>query len=136
LSDEDPKVKSPLAGCTWYKDNIFLLQKLQPRDGMEKSKVRGLKLKSIKYCLIDQVLYWKDPLRVLLICLDPREAQKIYMIFMIVYLGGITYGEPQPIKFSGLGIFGLASLLMSVKRSGLVLSVRNSLESINSSLCH
>jgi hypothetical protein len=28
LSNEDPKVTPPLAGCTWYKDIIFFLQKL------------------------------------------------------------------------------------------------------------
>jgi hypothetical protein len=56
------------------------------------------------------------------------------MIFMTVYVGGITSGEPQPIRFSGLGIFGLVSSLMSVQISGLVSSVRNSLERNNSSL--
>jgi hypothetical protein len=43
---------------------------------MEGRRARDLKLKEIKYCLIDQVLYWKDPLGVLLRCLDPQEAQK------------------------------------------------------------
>jgi hypothetical protein len=71
FSDEDPKVTPSLAGCTWYKDIIFFLQKLQPPNGMGKRKVRALKLKSIKYCLIDQLLYWKYPLGVFLICLDP-----------------------------------------------------------------
>jgi hypothetical protein len=51
LSDEDPQVTPPLVGCTWYKDIIFFLQKLQPPDGMEKSKVRALNIKSSKYCL-------------------------------------------------------------------------------------
>jgi hypothetical protein len=48
---------------------------------MGKSKARALKLKSIRYCLIDQVLYWKDPLGVLLRCLDPQEAQNIIFDF-------------------------------------------------------
>jgi len=43
--------------------------------------VRALKLKSIKYFRVDQVLYWKDPLRVLLRCLHPQEAQKIMSDF-------------------------------------------------------
>jgi hypothetical protein len=62
LSDEGSQVNSPLVGCTWYKDIIFFLKKLHPLDGMENNKVRYLKLKSFKYCLIDQFLYWKDPL--------------------------------------------------------------------------
>jgi hypothetical protein len=58
------------------------------------------------------------------------------MIFMIVYVGGISYEEPWPIKFSGLGIFGLGSLLISVQISRLVLSIKNYLESDSSSLFH
>jgi hypothetical protein len=88
LSDKGPQVNPPLAECAWYKDIIFFLQRLQPPDGMEKSKVRDLKLKSIKYCLIDQVLYWKDPLGVILRCLDPQEAQKIMFDFHDSSCGG------------------------------------------------
>jgi hypothetical protein len=86
--DEGSQVSPPLAGCTWYKDIIFFLQKLQPLDGMQKNKVRDLKLKSIKYCLIDKFLYWKDPLGVILICLDPQEAQKIMYDFHDSLCGG------------------------------------------------
>jgi hypothetical protein len=61
LFDKGSQVSPPLAGCAWYKDIIFFLQKLQPLDVMEKKKVRDLKLKSIKYFLVDQDFYWKDP---------------------------------------------------------------------------
>jgi hypothetical protein len=66
LSDTSSQAYPPLAECAWYMDIILFLQKLQPPDGMEKIKVRSLKLRSIKYFLIDQVLYWKYPLGVLL----------------------------------------------------------------------
>jgi hypothetical protein len=76
--DESSKRSSqnvfPLAACTWYKDILYFLQELRPPDGMEKSKARALKLKAVRYCLIDQVLYWKDPLWVLLRCLNPQQA--------------------------------------------------------------
>jgi hypothetical protein len=62
VSDKSTQDNPPLAECTWYKDIIYFLQELRPPDGMGKSKARDLKLKAIKYCLIDQVLYWKDPL--------------------------------------------------------------------------
>jgi hypothetical protein len=61
---------------------------------MEKNKVRALKLKSIKYFLVDQVLYRKDPLGVLLRCLDPQEPQKIMSDFHDSLCGGIIIGEP------------------------------------------
>jgi hypothetical protein len=62
--------------------------KLQPPDGLEKNKVRALKLKAIRYCIIDRVLYWKDPLEVLLRCLDPQEAQKVMNDFHDSLFGG------------------------------------------------
>jgi hypothetical protein len=55
---------------------------------MGKSKARALNLKAIKYCLIEQVLYWKDPLGVILRCLDPLEAQKIMFDFHDSLCGG------------------------------------------------
>ena len=43
----------PLAECTWYKDILYFLQELKPLDGLGKSKARALKLKVVRYCLID-----------------------------------------------------------------------------------
>jgi hypothetical protein len=55
---------------------------------MEKIKVGDLILKVIIYFLIDQALYWKDPLGVLLRCLDPHEAQNIMFYFHDSLCGG------------------------------------------------
>ena len=63
-----------LAECTWHKDILYFLQELKPPDGMGKNKARDLKIKAVRYCLIDQVLYWRDPLGVFLRCLNPQEA--------------------------------------------------------------
>jgi hypothetical protein len=71
LFDKDSQVSPTLVGCAWYKDIIFFWKKLRPPYGMGKNKVRALNLKAIKHCIIDQVLYWKDPLGVLLRFLYP-----------------------------------------------------------------
>jgi hypothetical protein len=39
--------------------------------------VRTLKLHAIKYCIIDDQLYWKDPLGFLLCCLTEPETQGV-----------------------------------------------------------
>jgi hypothetical protein len=78
----------PLAACPWYKDILYFLQELRPLDGMEKSKARDLKLKAVRYCLIDQALYWKDPLGVLLRCLDPQQARRVIFDFHSSLCGG------------------------------------------------
>jgi hypothetical protein len=46
-----------LAVCTWYKDILYFLQELKPPDGMGKIKARDLKLKAVRYFLIDQALH-------------------------------------------------------------------------------
>jgi hypothetical protein len=72
---------------------------------MEKNKVRALKLKSIKYFLVDQDLYWKDPLGVLLRCLDPQEAQKIMSDFHDSLCQGNHYWRTKTYNILRTGYF-------------------------------
>jgi hypothetical protein len=102
-----------LANCSWYKDIIFFLRNLQPPSGMEKKKGRALKLKSINYCLFDQILYWKDPLGVLLRCLDPQEAQRIMFYFHDSLCGGHHFWRTTAYKIFRDGYF-LPSLFTNV----------------------
>jgi hypothetical protein len=88
LSEMDPRRDPPLARCPWYKDVIYFLQELRPPDGLQRNKARALKLKVVRYCLIDQVLYWKDPLGVLLKCMSPQEAEMIVAEFHSGLCGG------------------------------------------------
>jgi hypothetical protein len=50
--------------------------------------VRDLKLKAVRYCIVDHVLYWKDPVGVLLRCLDPEETKKTMTDFHESLCGG------------------------------------------------
>jgi hypothetical protein len=72
---------------------------------MEKNKVRALKFKLIKYCLVHQVLYWKDPLGVILRCLDPQEAQRIMFDFHDSLCGGHHYWRTMTYKILRDGYF-------------------------------
>ena len=72
---------------------------------MERNKVRALKLKSTNYYLVDQILYWKDPLGVLLRCLDPQEAQKIMFDFHDNLCGGHHYWRTTAYKILRAGYF-------------------------------
>jgi hypothetical protein len=60
---------------------LYFLKELKPSDGLGKIKARALKLIAVGYFLIDQALYWKDPLGVLLRCLDLQQAQKVMTDF-------------------------------------------------------
>jgi hypothetical protein len=105
LNNRGAQVSPALANCSWYKDIIFFLQNLQPPSGMEKNKGRALKLKSIKYCLVDQILYWKDPLCVLLRCLDLQEAQRIMSGFHDSLCGGNYFWRTIAYKILRDGYF-------------------------------
>jgi hypothetical protein len=105
MSDRDPQGSPPLAGCTWYKYIICFLQDLRPPDGMGRRKERYLKLKAIIYFLINQVLYWKDPLGVLLICLDTQEAQKIILNYHKNLCGGHHFWKTTNYKILRAGYY-------------------------------
>jgi hypothetical protein len=72
---------------------------------MGKRKERDLKLKAIRYFLIDRVLYWKDPLGVLLKCLDPQEAQKIIFYFHDNLCGGHHFWKITAFKILRAGYY-------------------------------
>jgi ribonuclease HI len=95
----------PLSACSWYKDILWFLQELRPPDGMEKSKARALKLKAIRYCLIGQALYWKDPQGVLLMCLDPQQAQKVMNDFHSGLCGGHYFWKTTAHKILRAGYY-------------------------------
>ena len=50
---------------------------LQCPPNLNKSEYRSLKLKALKYVLIDQILYWKHLGGILLKCLDRSEADDV-----------------------------------------------------------
>jgi hypothetical protein len=107
--DDSPNQSSwvdlPLTECAWYRDILYFLQELRPPDGMGKSKARSLKLKAVKYCLIDQVLYWRDPLGVLLRCLSPQESQKVIFEFHNGLCGGHYFWKTTTHKILRAGYY-------------------------------
>jgi hypothetical protein len=94
-----------LAECTWYRDILYFLQELKPPDGIGKIKARDLKIKAVRYCLIDQVLYWRDPLWVFLRCLNPQEAQKVMFDFHRGLLGGHHFWKTTAQKILRAGYY-------------------------------
>jgi hypothetical protein len=55
---------------------------------MTPSKERTLKLHVVKYCIIDNQLYWKDPLGFLLRCLIESEMENVINEFHEGVCGG------------------------------------------------
>jgi hypothetical protein len=104
-SSSNSQITIPLAACPWYRDILYFLQELKPPDGLGKSRARALKLKAVKYCLIDRALYWKDPLGILLRCLDPLQAQKVMFDFHSSLCGGHHFWKTTAHKILRAGYY-------------------------------
>ena len=52
---------------------MYFLLYLQFPEHLDRKASRYLKLKSTKYCLVEERLFWKDPGGILLKCLDKYE---------------------------------------------------------------
>jgi len=76
-----PSVREVFLNSPWYADLIFILHNLQAPLGLTKTKDRFLKLKALKYCILEGNLYWKDPGGILLNCLLKDEADKVLQEF-------------------------------------------------------
>jgi hypothetical protein len=72
------QVNNKYISSPWYKDIVHFLQSLQPPLDLEKSEFRSLKLKSMKYCIINQFLFWRDPKGILLRCVDEEEEKQSF----------------------------------------------------------
>lgn len=53
-----------------------------------KTQCKTLKIKSIKYYIINANLYWKDPLNIFLLCLTELETEGIIDHFHTRFCGG------------------------------------------------
>jgi hypothetical protein len=104
-SSSNSQITIPLAACPWYRDILYFLQELKPPDGLGKSRAIALKLKAVKYCLIDRALYWKDPLGILLRCLDPLQAQKVMFDFHSSLCGGHHFWKTMAHKILRAGYY-------------------------------
>ena len=70
----DQLVLETFSSCEWYNSIIQFFQTLAAPPEMNPTQVRALKLKAIKFCINENMLYWKDPSGMLLRCLDKEES--------------------------------------------------------------
>ena len=86
--EEKAQVIPSFSTSPWYSDIIYVLQNVQARAGLSKTRARSIKLKSAKFFILNEYLYWKDPRGVRLNCLLEDEAQQIMEEFHIGDCGG------------------------------------------------
>ena len=82
------RVLPEFAMSPWYYDIVYVLQNLQAPIGLSKTRVRTVKLKDAKYCIMNQYLHWKDPGGVFLNFLMENEAKQTVNEFHKGYYRG------------------------------------------------
>ena len=54
---DSQQVAENLSSCEWYSSIIHFLQKLEVPPGLTPNQARYLKIKSVKFCIVDKLLY-------------------------------------------------------------------------------
>ena len=75
------EVSESFSSSPWYDDIVHVLQHLNPPPIFPSSKSRSLKLRALKYCFLNGVLYWKYLGGVLLDFLVEGEVEKVITDF-------------------------------------------------------
>ena len=86
--NENQQVADNLSSCEWYSGIINFLQKLEVPPRLTLNQAWALKLKSVKFCVIDKLLNWKDLFGVLLRFLDKEESVQVMHRFNSIICGG------------------------------------------------
>ena len=86
-----PMISEDFSDSTWYSYIIFILSNLQAPPGLSITKARFLKLKAVRFCILDNVFFWRDHSGILLNFLLKEEADKILEEFHASDCGGHLY---------------------------------------------
>ena len=111
-----PSVKEEFLNSPWYSDLIFVLHNLQAPPGLTKTKDRFLKLKALKFFILEGNLYWKDPGGILLNCLLKDEADKVLQEFHAGDCGGHLNWKVTANKILKLDYIGLLYSSMCITK--------------------
>eukprot|EP00253_Pinus_taeda_P030331 PITA_30331 len=89
--EKNQSLAENLATCEWYSSVVHFLQKLEVPLGNGSSQGRAIKLISAKFFINKNMLYWKDPLGILLRCLDKGQSVEVMHQFYSSICGGNNY---------------------------------------------
>ena len=88
---EEGQVHPYFYASLWCNDVLYVLQNLQAPLELNKTQATVVKLKVVKFCILNGYLYWKDPGEVLFNCLLENEAKEKMQEFHKGDCGGHLY---------------------------------------------
>lgn len=86
-----PPISQTFIESPWYADIICVLLNLQAPPKLSRTKSRFLKMKSLKFCIIENALFWRNHEGILLRCLLKEESDKVFQEFHAGDCGGHLY---------------------------------------------
>lgn len=98
---ETPPINEAYLNSPWYADLLYVLFNLNVPSRLSKTKSRFLKLKEVKFCIVDDILYWKDVGGVSLKCLLKDDVDKVMQEFHEGNCGGHIYWKTTTNKIPG-----------------------------------
>ena len=98
-------IEEAFLNSLWYADILYVLFNLNAPSGLSKTKARFLKLKAVNFYILDEVLYWKNYIGILLKCLLEDYADKIMHEFHEGECGGHLYWKTTANKILRAGFY-------------------------------
>jgi hypothetical protein len=102
---KNQQVAEHLSSCEWYSGIIHFLQKLEVPPELSMTQSQSLKLKAIKFCIYNNLLYWKDLASLLLRCLNKEESVEVIHRFHSSICGGHHYWKTTTHKILRAGYY-------------------------------
>jgi hypothetical protein len=99
------QVSAHLTNCKWYSHIIHFLQTLSVPSDLTKTQGRDLKLKAMNFCINGNLLFWKNPIGLLLRCMNQEEAAKVMIEFHNSERGGHHYWKTTAHKILRSGYY-------------------------------
>jgi len=98
-------VAENLASCNWYAEIINFLPKLEIPSEFTQSQARTLKLRAAKFCIMENLLYWRDPSGIFVRCLDKEQSKEVMQQFHNSMCGGHHYYKTTTHKILRVGYY-------------------------------
>lgn len=74
---QDQSLAENLASCDWYSTIAQYLLKLEVPPSLGPGQARIVKLRAARYCIHENLLYWRHPSGILLRCLDKEQSVEV-----------------------------------------------------------
>jgi len=100
-----PQISEIFLQCPWYTDICFVFLNLCAPPRLSRTKKRFLKLKALKFCVIDGALFWKNHEGILLNCITMNETNNVMKDFHAGDCGGHLYWKSTSDKILRAGFY-------------------------------